>query len=880
MLARFAHAIARHWILVLVVWGATVGVTWSLAPRWDDVTYDGDLAYMPGSMVSVRAERMLERAFPGRRSQSEMVVLASRPDRPLTRRDQHLIDQLAARLHNLLGVARYRQAERLTKQMVHHLRRGENRDADRLFVAADRWQRLANEAWNQALELNPQLSDALSNRALFYQSLGSSELAEQDRRLASDFAQGVFSIEPQLRPTEVGELPILDVWTRDTEVVGTKLRSRDRQAELVVLRLSQEFMATDNIRVLERLESELDAVRSTDNYPPGLQLYLTGSAAVGGDMLRSAAESIQNTELYTVLMVLGILVVVYRAPLLVAIPLITIVVSIVVATGLIAALTQLHLVPGFDWWNFKIFTTTRIFVVVILFGAGTDFCLFLIARYKEELDGGAKGNEAVGRSLQGVGSALAASAFTTIAGLATMFFAEFGKFRNSGPAIGLCLLVTLAACLTLAPALLSAFGGSVFWPFATGGSAGERKPSRLHELWDRLARGIVAHPIGVLVLSIAVLIPLAVVGSQVDVTYDFLSELAPSRPSRMGAEKMREHFPVGESGPLVVLAYLPGGDLDSADGKTALNKLTEDLYVPGVHSVRSLSEPRGERPSGFSLKKAALQSHELTRSLYLSKRRELGGDVARLDVLLEDDPFSVGAIQTLDRIDLLLQRQTLAESSYWHGADFLFAGTTAGIRDLREVTRADNVRIQVLVVLAVLFVLLAILQRPIVCVYLILSVLLTYYVTIGLTELYFQFAYGDTFNGLDWKVPLFLFVILVAVGQDYNIYLVTRVFEEQATHGLFGGLRRAIVRTGGIITSCGVIMAGAFVSMTTGSLRGMVELGFALSLGVLLDTFVVRPVLVPAFLAILFRFTAAGPARHVPVRPPHRPRVRRSSLRS
>ena len=856
MFARLGNLVSRHWVLVVLIWAVILVCVRAFAPNWDDVTYDGDLAYMPASMSSVKGERLLDEAFPRGRAKSQVVIIISRDDGPLGAEDLQVSDRIAAQLNNLHGVSTFQRSQSLWIAAANYRDQGDDQRADEVFRQADEAQRTAVAAWEEAIRLDPEHGAALGNRALYLKSLGREEEAANERTLAQDFAPELKDVGVSLQPADLAELPIIDIWTRHNEVMGTKLRSRDRQSDLVIVRLWQELMATDNTRVLNRVESVLSDVRAA-GVPDNLQINVTGSAAVGSDMMRSAAESISKTELYTVILVVVILAAVYRSPLLVFIPLLTIVVSVMVSVGLVAALTQLNLVPGFEWWNFRVFTTTKIFVVVILFGAGTDFCLFLIARYREELAAGKAAASAIVEALNGVGNALAASALTTIVGLATMFFAEFGKFRNSGPAIGLCLFVTLLACLTLTPALLRGMGGLVFWPYGVDRFQG--RANRFAGFWDWLAKLIVAYPGRILVLCTLVMLPFAVLGTRVEVTYDFLSELSPDRPSRVGATAMRKHYPVGETGPLTLLVRTPDRDLDDAEGKKALQQLTRDLYVEGVYAVRSLDEPRGDPPRGYSLKKAALQTHQLTRSLYLSKGQDGAGDIARFELILAHEPFSLESSHVLARVDERLEQESANENSYWQSSEFLFAGTTAAIRDLRMVTGRDNLLIQMLVVFAVLSVLLLTLRRPVICLYLIVSVLFSYYVTLGITELFFQFAYGQTFQGLDWKVPLFVFVILVAIGQDYNIYLATRVFQEQAEHGPFGGLRRAIVSTGGIITSCGIIMAGTFVSMTTGSLRGMAELGFALSLGVLLDTFIVRPILVPAFLAMLFRQRTSEP---------------------
>ncbi len=921
MFERLGAFVAKRWKWIILLWIVLAATTHFVAPAWDSITNDGDLAHMPASHPSVRGELLMEKAFPYNRARSQVAFIVARNDGPLEEADHDVSGEIARRFQNYVGAANVHLTQKYTNAAQDAAAQGDRKTARAYVRQAETAKESAERMLNQAIDFGEELirirrnlppskdptriSDAqrlaysYHNRSLLLACHGDTEKALLDRQRATELAPG-WQAPLAPVPLNAHQWPLLDVWSPRDHLLAGKLESKDGQAELVVLQFSTEFMATRNMPVLAEIERITREIRddARGRTRPGLLVEYSGSAAVGGDLLIGAKRSIQHTELFSVVLVVIILIVVYRSPVLIVAPLVTIGLSFWLSTGLIASLTQLDLLPGFGWWELKVFTTTKIFITVILFGAGTDYCLFLIARFREELAAGHDHETAIARSLAGVGDALTASALTTIAGLSMMFFADFDKFKYSGPIIGLCLVVTLCACITFTPALLRAFGTYTFWPLDPK-TVKKRSSGPVTRLWGLVARKIVARPGLILVLCVGVLTPLAVYGfrSEANVTYDLASTLPPQQPSRRGATLMREFFEVGESGPITILVQKPGAGFDSLQGQQTIGKITCQLYEPGVANVRSIMDPLGEvyhsgsqhgesfGISPASIRQVVMRKHRRTRDIFVPHREELAGSIARFEVVPKYDPFSPEAAALLTAIDTKLKAQSRDETSPLYGATFSYAGTTAGIRDLRDVTRSDTLRIELLVVLAVFIVLMLILRRPVVCVYMIFSVLLSYYVTIGLTDLFFATLWGDSYTGLDWKAPLFLFVILIAIGQDYNVYLATRVFEEQKDLGPFAGLRRAVAQTGGIITSCGLIMAGTFMSMTSGawaeplqhwfapgstevagSLRGVVEIGFALTLGVLLDTFLVRPVLLPAFLAILSRWRFY---EVVPQRPSH-----------
>ncbi len=869
---KLGKFVVHYPIAILCFWTVFALAAAVLPPHWDDVTLDGDLAFLPAGLPSVEAERLFREAFPQRQAKSQLVFAISRADEPLSEDDLIFADKLASPLQNAQGVMLYTTA-------------GDTQPSDKKPPedSLPPTVQQAMDAWDESALLDAKNWHPLWNMAYASDQHGDTEAAQQ-------YQQQAAAIQPELKdePLElVPEDPFnwnqFDVLTRHTKVRGNMLASKNGHAVLVVVETRNEFMATDNIRVLQEATQYVETwrQRAREAGLEHLEIGVTGNAAIGGEMLMAAKESIANTELYTILLVIVILLLIYRTPMLLTVPLLSIAVSFIISSWLVALLTQVHLLPGMEWFDFKVFKTSRIFIVVILFGAGTDFCLFLIGRYREELARCHDHDWAIAQALAGVGEALTASAMTTVVGLGMMFFADFEKYRNSGPAIGLCLLITLLTCLTLAPAIMRFMGAILFWPWGDTEQFVAKSRPVSSRWWDRLSQLVCTRPgltLTVVVLLLGIvgfpsLYKRITTGRAVEVSYDLFGDLDSDRMAKQTALQIREYFPLGESGPLTILAVNPNGQFMESAGQGITNQLAITIFDTDadIERVFTSEQPLGDRPS-FSLSPRGrdiffLKNHSRTKEFFLAQGPKYSGQIALFRVLTDRNPFSNEAIELMDKIEANLKEEIASLPPPFNETKIYIQGTTPSIRDLMKVTTQDQKRIELGVIVAVFLVLLVILRRPMICAYMILSVLFSYYVTLGITELFFRTVFADTYQALDWKVPLFLFVILAAIGQDYNVYLATRVFEEQRKLGLREGLLRGMTTTGGIITSCGLVMAGTFASMCMGTLLGVIEIGFALTVGVLLDTFVVRTIMLPCFLALMNRFTEEPPTAN-PEQPP------------
>ena len=347
-------------------------------------------------------------------------------------------------------------------------------------------------------------------------------------------------------------------------LIGSSALGRD-QAALSIISFNSTPLAERTRVAVDRV---LDHVNSSEVVPPpGLRRVATGSAVVGRDTNTATSASIQSTKTTTIVLVIVILLVVYRSPVLATVPLVTIGLSTFASLRLIALIS---VVPGL---GFRVISVTEIFVVVVLFGAGTDYSLFLVARYREELGRQQSRIEALRAAMGRVGPALVASAATLIVGLGMLGFSSFTTIRSSAT-IALSLAVSLAAALTVTPAMMAWLGSALFWPFrAPHHDGGPNEETNIREMrrsfgfWGKAAELVVTYPLSISVLCLVALAPLAVAGARTTSSYGKLADLDPDWPSAVGVEVLQRYFAAGELSPTVALVENPAMDFRSQAGR-------------------------------------------------------------------------------------------------------------------------------------------------------------------------------------------------------------------------------------------------------------------------------------------------------------------------
>ncbi len=740
--------------------------------------------------------------------------------------------------------------------------------------------------------------------------------------------------------------------------LASMYQSADGTTEMIVVQMKVASFQREANEAVDAMRAQLASTR-----PSELATSVSGSAGIGRDYLAAISEGTDRTTIVTIFLVVLILLLIYRAPLAALVPLLTIGAAFAVARGALGFLAQA---------GWQIPSLLDSFIVVLVFGVGTDYTIFLISRYREELGRQPSMGAAALATVRRIGAVITASAATVIVGLASMAVARFGLITTIGPALALAIAITLLAGLTLAPALARVCGRWLYWPLHDATVNGDvvARPG----FWDRLARTITRRPGRVALVVTAVLcVPLLALPS-LQLNFDVLQELPANRDARVGYDQVAAHFDRGQLLPVsVLLQSTSGSDLSTPAGLAMLARVTEQLAsTAGVQTVRSLVSPTGDgtipdgfRPSvqldgmasklalggnaqsavatlgrpetlasvdqavayvaaigkafpdvasaseftgvsgnlaklregvasyqaaapGSSAAQAALASlmqvapglssevaalatlmgsrpddylvpaggtasAQVDRMLqtYLSQ----GRDVARLYVVTADDPYSPAAFDTVHRVREMLAGGLAPGEALAGGLAVTSAvgGATAESADVQSTITDDFKRVGLITIIGILLVLILLLRSLVAPVFLVLTVLLSYGTSLGLATILFQGILGQP--GINYFIPIIVFVLLVALGSDYNIFLMSRVREESATRELRAGITLASARTGTVITSAGIILAGTFAALMASPLQILFQTGAAVAMGVLIDTFLVRSLLIPALTALFGEFS-------------------------
>jgi RND superfamily putative drug exporter len=522
----------------------------------------------------------------------------------------------------------------------------------------------------------------------------------------------------------------------------------------------------------------------------GLRAYVTGEAGFDADR-SEAVKQIDDTLLgITIVALLALLLAIYRSPVAALVPLVVVGVAYLVTAGVVYGLVAAGVTTASG-------QTTAI-LIVLMFGAGTDYCVLLVARFREELDRTPDMRAALVRAAARSGPAILSAGAIVVVTMLALAVADFNATREMGPVLALGVAIMVVAGLTLLPAILAILGPRAFWP-------GGAPPAARGALWSRVAGAVRRRPAPIAVAVTALLIAgsLGNLGGREPLGF---ADAFRDRPQSVDGEQViRDHFAPGRASPVRVVTDVAASDEVIAALSTGLRTPVQEMYV-------------------------------MARS---------AGDAAPLalsDAYLRTDPFSDAAIDAMP--ELRASARAAAR-----GTPLQIGGAVAEAYDTRRALRRDTAVIVPLGLALILLILAVLLRALVMPLYVVGTVILSFAFALGASSLIFTHVLGEPAS--DPSLALFAFVFLVALGVDYNVFLVARIREERTHAATADAVRIALARTGGVITSAGLVLAVTFGVLMALPIQALFQVGFVVALGLLVDTFLVRALLVPAIATLL-----------------------------
>jgi uncharacterized membrane protein YdfJ with MMPL/SSD domain len=543
----------------------------------------------------------------------------------------------------------------------------------------------------------------------------------------------------------------------------------------------------------------------------GLHVRFTGPAAIATDATALFGKADVTLLISTILIVLILLILLYRSPILAIIPLIGVVFANGLAGPVLGFLAKQSIIT--------VDSQAASIMTVLLFGAGTDYCLFLVSKYRECLLEESDKFKALQQAIRHSGGAIMVSAITVVLSLCTLLLAQFGSFQRFAVPFSVAILIMGITALTLLPALLAIFGRVSFFPFiprteemlvkleAKKGKKYRRREA--HSQFSRkLGNFVVGKPWTVIILSVVILGGLALSVPKIQYTQNLLDSFPKDMPSREGFTLMTKHFAPGDLAPVQVIVNSEG---KAPQIKEQISKLSF------VDHVEDPVKGKNENYQSFN-------------------------------VILKGNPYDTNLVDTIPQItkrisDSLKRSGVEPDHHYWIG------GETSKLYDTQQATNHDMKVIIPVVIVIIAALLLMYLRSIVAMVYLIMTVLLSYLSALGAGWLLIHNGLGKP--AISALIPLYAFVFLVALGEDYNIFMISSIWKNKRNQPNRQAIANGVSETSSVITSAGLILAGTFAVLATLPIQVLLQFGLVTAIGVLLDTFVVRPLLVPAITTVL-----------------------------